>query len=135
MIRFTIRRLYCPIENFENIPGGSFRIGGCRSCSQTKDAAFQMIISSDTRMLIGINIEDLFDKDYIAPWLHVLRDSYVSDTGVVDQKKKLNLARFFFADALALSLNRNCTALMVKPALFYPQPMNEQQTFSEGPSS
>ena len=54
-----------------------------------------MIISSDTRLLIGINIEDLYDQPYIATWLHVFRDSYISELGVLDIKKKLNLARFF----------------------------------------
>ena len=92
-----------------------------------------MIISSDTRLLIGINIEDLFDQPYIAPWLHKLSDCYISDSGVIDTNKRLNLARFFFADALAVRLNAHDTALTIKPSLFSPQPNNSQQTFSEGP--
>jgi hypothetical protein len=91
-----------------------------------------MIISSDTRLLIGINIEDLYDQPYIATWLHVFRDSYISELGVLDTKKKLNLARYFFADALAVRLNAHDTALTIKPSLFSPQPSNCHQTFSEG---
>ncbi len=132
MIPVTICRFYCPLENLENIPGGSFRVGGCRLCSQTKEAGFQMIISSDTRLLIGINIEDLYDQPYIATWLHEFRDSYISELGVLDTQKKLNLARYFFADALTIRLNAHDTALTIKPSSFSPQPSNYQQTFSEG---
>ena len=135
MIPSTICRYNCPLKNLENIPGGSFRLGGGRSCSQTKDPGFQMIISSDTRLLIGINVEDLYDMPYMAPWLQIFHEYYVSDVGVVDQNKKLNLARFFFADAFAIRLNVNDTALTVRPSLFYPQPTNGQQIFSEGPPS
>lgn len=135
MIPVTICRFYCPLENLQNIPAGSFRVGGGRSCSQTKEAGFQMIISSDIRLLIGVNIEDLYDQPYISEWLHAFRDSYISNQGVTDEKKKLNLARFFFADALAVRLNAHDTALSVKPSLFFPQPNNEQQIFSEGPQS
>jgi hypothetical protein len=94
-----------------------------------------MILSSDARLLIGINIEDLYDKPCIAPWLHVFHDSYTNDMGATDEKKKLNLARFFFAEALAIRLNEHNTALYVKPSMFYPQPTNEHQSFSEGPLS
>lgn len=95
MIPVTMCRFYCPLQNLENIPGGSFRCGGGRLCSQTKEAGFQMIISSDTRLLIGINIEDLYDQPYIATWLHVFRDSYISELGVLDTKKA-QLGPIFF---------------------------------------
>jgi hypothetical protein len=91
-----------------------------------------MILSSDSRLLIGINIEDLYDKPYIATWLQVFSSFYRSDSGVTDEKKKLNLARFFFAEALAIRLHEHDSALIVKPSLFYPQPANEHQSFSEG---
>lgn len=94
-----------------------------------------MIISSDVRLLIGLNIEDLYDQPCISPWLHVFRDFYTSDQGIVDEKKKLNLARFFFADTLATWLSHHNTALLVKPSLFFPQPNNDQQIFSEGPQT
>jgi hypothetical protein len=134
IVPVTVCRFYCPLQNLENIPGGSFRLGGGRSCSQTKEAGFQMIISSDTRLLIGINVEDLYEKPYITPWLDVFREYYQTNEGAVDEQKKLNLARFFFADALAIRLNIHDTALTVKPSLFFPQPTNQQQIFSEGPS-
>ena len=54
---------------------------------------------------------------------------------LLTRKKKLNLARFFFAEALAIRLNEHNTALYVKPSMFYPQPTNEHQSFSEGPLS
>jgi hypothetical protein len=134
IVPVTVCRFYCPLQNLENIPGGSFRLGGGRSCSQTKEAGFQMILSSDTRLLIGINVEDLYEKPYISPWLDVFREYYQTNEGAVDEQKKLNLARFFFADALAIRLNIHDTALTVKPSLFFPQPTNQQQIFSEGPS-
>jgi hypothetical protein len=97
MIPVTMCRFYCPLQNLENIPGGSFRpgVGGGRLCSQTKEARFQMIISSDTHLLIGINIEDLYDQPYIATWLHVFRDSYISELGVLDTKKSSTWQDFF----------------------------------------
>ena len=135
MCLVNIDRFNCPIENLKNIPGGSFRLGGGRSCSQTKQEEFQLIISSDVRLLLGINVEDLYDQQYVAPWLNVLSDFYTSDTGCVDKKKKLNLARYFVAEALAVRLSAHNPALMVKPSLFFPQPNNGQQIFSEGPQS
>ena len=131
-ILVNVCRYNCPLENLENIPGGSFRIGGGRACSQTKEAEFQMIISSDVRLLIGINVEDLYEQPYLSPWLDYYSDYYTSSQGAVDLKKKLNLARYFFADALAIRLNSHSTALIVKPSLFYPQPNNGTQFFSEG---
>ncbi len=92
-----------------------------------------MILSSDSRLLIGINVEDLYGKPCLEGWLHILRDCYVNELGIIDERKKLNLARFFFAEALAIRLNAYDTALLVKPSIFYPQPTNEHQSFSEGP--
>ena len=91
-----------------------------------------MIICSDPRLLLGINIKDLYDMPYLEPWLRMFSEWYVSESGEVDEQKKLNIARFFFADALAIMLSKHDTAMTVKPGLFFPQPSNGQQIFSEG---
>lgn len=109
------------------------RVGGSRYTSQTQgNAAFSSILISDQRIIVGVNINDLMEKPYIKPWLHTLLSYYTDSSGVVNEKKRQNLTRFFFNNALALQLNEIDCSLMIKPSLFSPQPANGNQNFTEG---
>jgi hypothetical protein len=128
-------RYYCPLLNLRNIGDGSFRLGSFRQTTQSQNnPAFGLILSSDVRLLIGLNIEDHYDSPYIKPWLTLYREWYISESGEEDSKKKLNIARFFFADALAQRINAHDCAVLVKPSLFSPQISDGRQEFTQGPS-
>jgi hypothetical protein len=67
------------------------------------------------------------------PWLTLYRQWYISESGDEDAKKKLNVARFFFADALAQRINAHDCAVLVKPTLFCPWASDGRQEFTQGP--
>jgi hypothetical protein len=126
-------RLYAPIEVFPLIPFGELRVGGSRYTSQTRgNPAFSSILSSDQRLIIGVNIDDLMEKPYIKPWIHRLSSYYRDASGVVDERKRQNITRFFFNNALAVKLNTIDCALLIKPSHFSPQPANGAQNFTQG---
>jgi hypothetical protein len=126
-------RLYSPIDCFPLMPFGELRVGGSRFTLQTRDnPAFSSIISSDNRLIVGVNVNDLMEKPYIKPWLLRLSTVYTDPAGVVGERKRQNIIRFFFNNALAVKLNTIDCALMIKPSHFSLQPANGNQNFTQG---
>jgi hypothetical protein len=126
-------RLNIPLDAMKYLPGGELRIGSFRQTTQTKNnPAFGCIISSDTRLLIGINVNDLLEEPYISPWLQELRQFYTNGEGVKDEKVVLNFARFFFANELAVRINAQDPAALVKPSMFCPWPRNAPLEITRG---
>jgi hypothetical protein len=126
-------RCYCPIEVLKKMPSGEVRVGGSRYTSQTKNnSAFSSIISSDSRYIVGTNVEDLLEQPYIKCWLPVYASMYTDLSGVVDEKKRLNIARHFFHNALAVQINALDSAVMIKPRSLSPQPDNGNPNFTDG---
>jgi hypothetical protein len=126
-------RLYAPTGVILLTPFGELRVGGSRYTSQTRNnPAFSSIISSDQRIIIGVNVNDLREKPYIKPWLHRLSSYYTDAAGVVDERRLQNITRFFFHNALAVKINVIDCAVMIKPSHFSPQPANGIQNFTQG---
>ena len=126
-------RLYAPTSVILLTPFGELRVGGSRYTSQTRNSpAFSSIIASDQRLIIGVNVNDLMEKPYIMPWLHRLSAYFTDASGVVDEWRRTNLARFFFHNALAVKINVIDCAVMIKPSHFSPQPANGIQNFTQG---
>ena len=126
-------RLYAPTGVILLTPFGELRVGGSRYTSQTRNSpAFSSIIASDQRLIIGVNVNDLMEKPYIMPWLHRLSAYFTDASGVVDEWRRTNLARFFFHNALAVKINAIDCAVMIKPTPLSPQPGNGIQNFTQG---
>ena len=115
------------------MPFGELRVGGFRYTSQTQgNPAFSLIISSDQRLIVGININDVMEKPYIKAWLHEYSSFYTDALGVVDEKRRQDIVRFFFNNALAVKLNAIDCALNIKPKYFSPLLGHGNQNFTEG---
>ena len=93
-----------PVEVLEFL-AEEIRIGGFRKFDHLHYREFQLIIYSGERLIIGLDVEALYDAPFMKCWLE--RPDFVelyTKEGRVDHKTKLNLARWALSKALADAL-------------------------------
>ena len=120
-----------PVEVLEFLEK-EIRVGGFRIFDHLHYREFQLIIYSGERVTIGLDVEALYDAPFMKCWLekHDFAALYTKD-GNVNQKTKLNLARWALSKALADAIREvDCTV----PVYTRDEPLgdNNSQVFLEG---
>jgi hypothetical protein len=102
--------LNAPVEVLEFLED-EIRIGGFRKFDHLHYREFQLIIYSGERLIIGLDVEALYEAPFIKCWLE--KEDFVAlitKSGSVNHKTKLNLARWALSKALANAIRDvDCT--------------------------